>query len=54
MANQIHEFTIDYGKFKVKLDRYTVYVFCFLTLMAALSLIHVKNMCKELSKYISL
>ena len=27
IANQIHGFTIDYGKFKLKLDRNTEYMF---------------------------
>ena len=30
IANQIQGFTIDYGKFILKLDRNTVHVFCFL------------------------
>ena len=30
IANQIHGFTIDYGKFILKLDRNTVHVFYFL------------------------
>ena len=37
VANQIHGFTIDYGKFTLKLDRNTVHVFYFLTFSTSLS-----------------
>ena len=35
--NQIHGFTIDYGKFILKLDRNTVHVFYFLNIEVAIN-----------------